>query len=291
MLWSFPKIRRPRGSTLFLLVYTLTLFLFFFFLTFPYKWLLKFLEGKLSQRTPLSWTYTLEGFSWRQGYQLSHVALHFPLPNRPSFSLTSLSLRPRLEGLIVGKPFPLSIWGKLYGGKLEGRLSWQEPQLQGLLDLKGIDLSLLPFPKDLNLKGTLNARISWAGPPNNLYHQKGVIEALLDKGQVKGHIPGLSLPDLSFSRLLLRGKLQEGRMEVQELQAHLEGLELRGEGQIALQKPLFQSRLHLRLSFKTTPSLSPKGRLLLALLPFSSGSQEHRSLVLSGTAKHPRLRW
>lgn len=314
-LSNFPTPKLPNSQTLLLLLYTLTLFFCFLLLTFPHGLLLKWLEGNLARNTPVHLTYASGRFAWWRGYELRNVTLRLapwqtPVLSKaqgldndsPLLSLSRLFVRPRLHRLILGQPFSLGVRGELYGGNLEGEFSYQKPLVRGLLVLRRIDLSRYRFPSPLaevNVDGIMNVEASFAGQASDrstelttglLTHRGEVAATLQDGGVAGGKVRGFSLPRLHFSRIRLHGQLEKGRVEVQEFIAQSGELEVQGQGQIRLRTPLSQSLVDLKFSLKTTASLPPALRTLFAFLPPSPDSPGNRTLVLSGTVEHPRLR-
>ena len=103
-------------------------------------------------------------------------------------------------------------------------------------------------------------------------------------------VRGISVPDLHFSDVHLKGAVKNGRLEINEFVANGEEIMVRGNGNVLLRNPLDSSVLSLDL-IVTPAAGAPDGlRLAVNLLPGASAEGGARRIGIIGTVGRPIMR-
>ena len=100
-------------------------------------------------------------------------------------------------------------------------------------------------------------------------------------------VRGITAPDLHFTDVHVNGTVKSGRLEIEELTADGQEIGLRGEGNVLLREPLASSVLALDLTVTPAAAASDGLKMMINMLPGSSGEGGARRIAVSGTLGRP----
>jgi type II secretion system protein N len=280
-------------------VYTVVLFVGFLVWTFPYADVVGRVLGMV-ESSAVDVEFKEARFAWHRGLALTDVRLSSPTgePPEPYLEVDTLWVRPNIRellGMIRGNLYALTVDAELYGGSANGVLRVKDQVMSGSVDVNAISLgryrSLTALLEEGNLAGRVSGQLSFeaAGPDIESGQASGEVR-LENAGLEKAKISGFGVPDLHFANSQLNFTLRQGRLEIEELNAAGDELNISASGQITLRDPLDSSVLNLKATVLPGKNAPDSIRGLIALIPKPRDAKPDAPVRISGTLHNPRFR-
>ena len=288
-----PTLRRPRGTTIGYAVFTVCVFLLALAYSLPHDLIARRALEAATAGAPFQATFQDVGFAFPNGYRFTGLRLTPTRAPEATISLSELTVRTPLTGLLVGRADRANFSGQAYGGTLSGSVEPRGDRTALHLDLRGADLSralsgVVPPPGRVLGKGDLQLDLS--GDGRSTQSSEGDVRLSVSGLKLQEiAVRGILVPDLSFPDLALSAQLFGGRLQVKELQASGDELDLGATGDVLLREPPPTSVLNLRLTIDVSPTAPPPLRVATALLPRRAAG-EKPTYTLTGTISAPVLR-
>ena len=154
--------------------------------------------------------------------------------------------RRRASGCCVGNPYPLGIGAALYGGTLRGVVDPRPASFRVDATLEGVDLARytgLASVARRQLRGRLEGTVALDGAGRGPAAATGTVALRIPGLTLEGaKVRGITVPDLHFGDVHLTGTVKNGRLEIGEIVADGQEIDLRGEGNVLLRDPLDEQR-------------------------------------------------
>jgi type II secretion system protein N len=273
--------------------FTLVVFLLALAATLPHEQIATRAIESATADTPVAVAFKSVGFAFPNGYHFTGVRIApIALPEAAA-QITDLTLRVPLGGLLAGRVERTSFAGDAYGGTLRGEIDANRARIAVRILLENVDLGRASgafLPPGAEIGGRASLDLSLAGDGRTTQSSQGELTLKVAGLVLKGlTATGLAIPDLSFPDLELAAQVHGTRLQVKELRASGDELDLAASGDILLREPLPSSMLNLRLTIGVTPTARPEIRVATALLPRRAPG-ERPTYVLSGTLAAPVVR-
>ncbi len=284
---------RPSRAALGYALFTLVAFLIALALSLPHDLIAARALEAATAGAPLRVTFESASFAFPNGYRLRNLRLVPTRAAEAALSITELTVRVPLLGLLLGRLADATLAGQAWGGRFSGAVQTRGSHAALHLELRAVDLARLAttlIPPPGRLAGQAALDLDLAGDPRSTRGAEGALR-LTVHGLALHEIAlrGVTLPDLSFPDLELAAQVAGSRLQIQELRANGDELALGAKGDLLLREPLPSSVLNLRLTIDVRPSAPPALRMATALLP-PRPAGETPSYALSGTLAAPVLR-
>lgn len=278
------------------IVYTLALFAVFLVATFPYEIVVGRFLG-LVESNAVNVDFKEARFAWHRGLALTQVRLTSPTgdPQAPYLELDRLWVRPVFGELIRGNPYALSVQAELYGGGADGVLHVREQTISGVVNVDAVSVgrygTLTALLEEGNIAGRLSGSLSFEAAGANIESGQASGEVRLENaGLEKAKISGFGVPDLHFATTQLNFAVRQGRLEIEQLNATGDELNISASGQISLREPLDASVLNLKATVLPGKNAPDSIRGLIALIPKPPDAKPDAPMRISGTLRSPRFR-
>ena len=295
---SLPRLvpSSPRTLNLLYVGYTVVLFLVFLVVTFPYDALVRRALAGL-QNGPVTISFAGAHFAWHRGIALADFQLHAQeaAVAAPVLEAEYLWVRPSLGQLVRGNPYAFDVQAELYGGTAAGSADLGEGRLVGSLDLRAVSLGryrpLAMMLEEGRLGGRVDARLAFdttaaAPAAGQASGQLRLSRAALQEAKISG----FGVPDIHIDEAALDFGFQNGRVDVEALNAKGKEIVLSADGQVALRDPVADSVLNLRATIMPGPEAPDPIRGLLQLIPRPAGAAPDAPVRVTGTFARPRVR-
>jgi type II secretion system protein N len=212
----------------------------------------------------------------------------------PVFETSKLWVRPTFTELIKGNPYAMNISGELYGGTLNGNVSYKDGGVAGTMQWKDLNLgryrTLTTWLEEGTLLGKVSGSVTFDVRGNNLQQGQASGEISIDGAAIsKAKINGWSIPDIQLKQTKTKFKASNGRVDLTELTSSGD-VNLQGSGQITIKEPVGDSPINLRATIAATPQTPDALKGALALIPRPAGSKADSPVTITGTLARPRLR-
>ena len=276
-------------------LYTLAIFLVCFVATFPHDLLLQRALTGAAAGMPVRIDAGGGSLGWTLAYGIDSLRVRARDGDGEPFLLAeTLRLAPSRFGLLRGHPYPLGIDAALYGGALRGVVDPRPAYFAVNATLEGVDLArytgLRPWV-DGSIRGRLEGAVALDGGGRGPAAATGTVRLRIAELTLEGtKIRGITVPDLHFTDVHLNGTVKGGRLEVEEMAADGQEIGLRGEGNVLLREPLVNSVLGLDLLVTPAAGASDGLKMMINMLPGSSGEGGARRIGVSGTLGRPSVR-
>lgn len=274
------KIKKPSfkyGLAFFLLL------IFFAALRFPYS------DFKL---------WALSAAGKKAGVEISASEISFLLPIGMEFK--DLSLSGKINGKRISSPHfkligfrfkLLSIFSdekrvSFYienGGKGEGTVGLTSSAARVIVDAENIDISGLSYASDLDVESGAISLKADATLSRDLLKSEGDIDLATKGLMLKG--TAIFVSQLASDRLNIRLEKQGSDLLVKSVNGNVEGIDIKGDGKIALKQDIVKSGINLKLSVDTSGS---KNETIVPLLSMVAAGADRFTVDLSGTLMRPK---
>jgi type II secretion system protein N len=276
-------------------LYTFALFVVCFVATFPHDLLLRRALTGVSAAMPVRIDAGGGSLGWTLAYGIDSLRVGARDGDGEPFLLAeTLRFAPSRFGLLRGNPYPLGIDATLYGGSLRGVVDARPAHFAVNATLEGIDLArytgLRPWV-DGSIRGRLEGAVALDGGGRGPAAATGTVRLRIVGLTLEGaKIRGITAPDLHFNEVHLNGTVKNGRLEVDDMSADGQEIALRGEGNVLLREPLASSVLGLDLLVTPAAGASDGLKMMINMLPGTSGEGGGRRVAVSGTLGRPSTR-
>ncbi len=277
--------------------FTTVLFLVFLLVNFPHEVVVRRVLSGVDL-SPVQLDFRSARFAWYHGYELSGIRVSetgAPDDAPPLLELTSLDVLPDLRGLLRGSLTGVSWDGELYGGRTHGE--WAVTNKgggSGQVHFANLQLgryrTLTAALDEGQLTGTVSGDFNvqlGAGPRNTQVTGQLTIRHPELKG---GKVKGFTIPDLHFAQIGGKMSLKGDRLELQEVQASGDQLNVNLSGQITLREPAETSALNLRATVQPSAATPDAIKTLIQLIPRRPNAPPDAPVIISGTFGAPQIR-
>ncbi len=295
---SFPPLALPEFFTrrLFWLyaVYTLLVFLVAFLFTFPHDLLIRRALHNLD-RGPLPLRVQGAGLSLRKGYELVGLRLGgLDEGQVPLLELSRVWARPLWSEWIKGNFFSASIGGELYGGHMQGSLTYRDTGINGVIAWRNLQLlryrTLQTQLEEGQVGGQIGGNLTFELRGTAFQQGQASGELFLEDLRLeRAKINGWPVPDLHLKQLKAKVRVTPGKVELTDIAATGD-LMIQGSGFITLREPYGESLLNLRLTVAPGAQTSDTVKAVLALLPKPSSGKPDAPVTITGTLSRPKIR-
>jgi len=295
---SFPSALGRLLNRPFLLysLYAVAVFLIFLVYTFPGELIVdRALE--LAQNPVVDVNVRESAFAWFRGFDLKGVRLT-ALPLRegvpPVLEITRLRIRPDYTALIKGNYKAFLVSGELYGGHIEGLGSGADGSLAAQLEWSDLDIgryrTLTRHLQQGDLSGVFSGASMLAYAPGDSDFQGTIELALAGAALVGAKIAGFVVPDFHFEEARTKGSLHGDRLEIEDLVARGDEVNIQASGEITVRQPAAKSALNLRVTLQPGKKSADTIKLILSFLPRPAATREKMPILVTGTLERPRFR-
>jgi type II secretion system protein N len=284
-----------RGPLLWYGLYTCALFVVCFAATFPHDLVLQRALTAATAGMPVRIDAGGGSLGWTLAYGIDSLRVRARNGEGEPFLLAEgLRVAPSRFGLLRGNPYPVGIDAALYGGALRGVVDPRPAHFAVNATLEGVDLArytgLRPWV-DGSIRGRLDGAVALDGGGRGPAAATGTVRLRIAGLTLEGaKIRGITAPDLHFNDVHVNGTVKNGRLEVEEMAADGQEIGLRGEGNVLLREPLASSVLALDLTVTPAAAASDGLKMMINMLPGSSGEGGARRVAVGGTLGRPTTR-
>ncbi len=289
------RIGGNRRSLVAYACYTLLLFGLCFIATFPHDLLLQRALRTATVSSPFRIETGPGSLGWSLSYGIESLRIRGKADDaEPLLLAEGLRFSPSRLGLLFGSPFPLGIGAALYGGSIRATVDPRPASFRVDAELEGLDLSrytgLRPWVDGI-VRGRVEGTVALDGGGRGPAAATGTVALKVPGLALEGaKVRGITVPDLHFGDVHLTGTVKNGRLEISELVADGQELDLRGEGNVLLREPLDTSVLSLDLTITPDGGATDGLKMVVNMLPGSSGDGGARRIALGGTLGRPSVR-
>lgn len=276
--------------------YTLALFVVFVVATFPYQILVDRLVGMVESET-VDIDFKEAHFAWHRGLALRQVRLSALAAETagPLLEVETLWVRPVLAELVRGNPYALALRAELYGGAANGFLQLRDQIVSGTLGVEAVSLGryrpLTSLLEEGHIAGRISGQVSFEAAGANIENAQVNGEVRLDNASLESaKISGFGVPDLHFASSRLSFAVRQGRLEIEQLNANGDEINVTASGQVTLREPIDSSVLNLKASVLPGKNAPDAIRGLIAMIPKPRDAKPDAPLRISGTLRNPRFR-
>ncbi len=266
-------------------------FIFFTYLNFPYDKLKDKIFAQVEQKTGLKLDAAEVKTTWTLGFVFQGVELSHRTLNIPQIHLNHLKISPSLFSLLLFRP------------KMNFEVGFTEGNLSGYLHQKGkiqdinLEFDSINLEKDLkgilplDLQGILQGRFKVEGDLAQMKGFDGNIDLRIQKlGLAQMNVLNMNLPQISLSKMLVRGTLKNERLVVEKIDigGDKEDLQANASGDIQLDpRNINNSKLNLMVKFKLSDKMKKEFQLFLPFIANALDTQGFYSLMISGRLSAP----
>jgi type II secretion system protein N len=242
---------------------------------------------------PVAVSFADVSFAFPNGYQFSGLRISPLAAPETVFTIDRLTVRTPLLGLLLARPRSVTIAGEAYGGAIGGSAELRGGRAALDLDLSDVDLAraVAPvLPPPARIGGRADVALDLTGDGRTIQSAAGTAAVTIRGLDVRDAVVrGIALPQLAFPDVVLGAQVFGPRVQVKELRAASDAVDLGLTGDVLLRDPLPQSVLNLRLTLEVRPGAPPPMRVVTALLPRRNPG-EKPVYTLSGTLLAPAIR-
>jgi type II secretion system protein N len=289
------RLQAPRGPLLGYVLFTVVVFVMCLVATFPHELLVSRALRAATGQSAFQVETGASRLGWTLAYGIDSLRVRLrDGDDEPLFLAETLRFSPSRIGLLFGNPYPLGFGASLYGGTLRGVVDPRPASFRIDATLEGVDLSRYTGARpwlDGRLRGRVEGTLALDGGGRGPAAATGTV-ALLIPGLTleSAKIRGITVPDLHFGDVHVNGNVKNARLEIAELVADGQEINLRGEGNVLLRDPLDASVLSLALTI-TPAAAAPDGlKLAINMIPGTSGAGGARRVSVVGTLGRPMVR-
>lgn len=298
---SLPRLSLERfsasgagASTALYVGFTAVLFVVFLVVTFPYDVLVRRALAGL-RGAPVRVEFADARFAWHRGIELTGVSLRSDAAAAPVLEAESLAVRPQLGQLLRGNPYALDLSAELYGGTAHATADLGGGRIAGEVEFEAVSLGryrpLAMMLEEGRLGGRVDARLVFEAAREAPAAGQATGKVTLSRAALQeAKIAGFGVPDIHLDEVLVEFGFQNGRVDLQKLDARGKEIILAADGQITLREPVVDSVLNLRATIMAGPEAPDAIRGLLQLVPRPAGAADDAPVRVTGTIARPRIR-
>lgn len=227
------------------------------------------------------------------GYRFTDLRLTPLGASQPVATLSEVTLRVPIGGLLTGNFRQAVVDGRAYGGTFRGWARLAGNRASGELEAKGVRLepAVAPFlPPPGRVQGTADLSFRMAGDGRTTQSSEGEVTlAIRDLALEQVNVRGFRLPDVAFPTVDASAQVFGARLQVKEIRAAGDDLRFDASGDVLLRDQLQQSVLNLRMTVEIPPNAQPALKLLSGLLP-KKNPGEPPVYTVKGTIATPVVR-
>lgn len=293
--WSVGGTAGSRRTLVAYAGYTLTVFVICFVATFPHDLLLQRALRTATASAPFRVETGPGNLGWSLAYGIESLRIRGKTDDgEPLLLAEALRFSPSRLGLLFGNPYPLGIGAALYGGSMHATIDPRPASFRVDATLDGIDLArytgLRPWVEGV-VRGQVAGVVALDGGGRGPAAATGTVTLKVPGLALEGaKVRGITVPDLHFGDVHLTGAVKNGRLEISELVGDGQEVSVRGEGNVLLRDPIEASVLSLDLTITPVAGASDGLKMVVNLLPGSSGEGGARRIGIVGTLGRPTVR-
>ncbi len=280
---TFIKRRLNRKSV----VAFLALVGFFILLRFPYGDLMRFAVERAGERAGVTITQSDVSYRFPLGIELEDVRIE-GARGRQHFSSPLLeTLRAGLNVTSLFSDKKVLSFYLIKGGEGRGTLLFDNKEISLEIDMKKLDMEGLSFGNNAFVDGgsiSLSGTISIGHDP-----QKGGGQLSLSAENLI--LRGLSplVPTLNVERLDANVEKSGETVSLKEMDALIEGVKLKGDGEVHLGKKLGGSRISIKAKLDVSGSKGGAMEGIVGMAKGMTGGKDNFNLGFSGTIDRPSV--
>jgi type II secretion system protein N len=262
---------RGRGVVLAYAAFTLLVFAVALVWSLPHDLIAARALDLATAGAPVRIGFATVSLAFPNGYHFTDVRVTPPAGSAPIATLSEVTVRVPVTGLLTGSFRQAVFGGRAYGGRFDGWARLSGGKVAGQIDARDVRLepALAPFvPPPGRVQGvaTLALRLSGDGRTTQSMEGEvslGVRDLVLEQVSVRG----FRLPDVAFPTVDAAAQVFGARLQVKQARAAGDDLTFDATGDVLLREPLQQSVLNLRMSLEVPPNAQPALRIATGLLP------------------------
>lgn len=277
-------------------VFTVAMFGVFLISTFPYDIVVGRVLAMVQSPTVVVGVKSSE-FAWHRGLALNGVSVRSLAGDvsAPYLEMNTLWVRPLLSELVRGNPYALALQADLYGGTADGTLDIRGQRVVGTVNLTGASLgrygTLTSWLEEGQVAGRLSGQVTFESAGASVENSQASGDVRLENGGIEqAKIGGFGVPDLHFKESRLKFGVQGGRMEIEQLNATGDELNINASGTVTFRDPIDASVLNLKATMLPGREAPDAIRGLIAMIPKPQGGKPDDPVRISGTLAKPRFR-
>lgn len=284
---------RGRGAALAYAAFTLVVFLLVLLATLPHDLIAARALDLATAGAPVRVGFANVSLAFPNGYHFTNVRVTPVGGSEPVATLSELTVRMPLAGLVTGRFRQAVFTGRAYGGSFTGWVRDAGGKIAGQIDAKDVRLepALAPFvPPPGRVQGVASVALQLSGDGRTTQSAEGdVTLAVRDLALEQVSVRGFRLPDLTFLTVDAAAQVFGSRLQIREARTTGSDLTFDATGDVLLREPVQQSVLNLRMRVEVPPNAPPALRIATGLLPKRNPGQEPVYTV-KGTIAAPVVR-
>jgi type II secretion system protein N len=286
-------VLRARADLVGYVAFTLLVFLLALVWSLPHDLIAARAIDVATAGAPVRIGFRSVALAFPNGYRFTDVRITPLGVSDPVATLSEVTLRVPLAGLLTGSFRQAVLDGRAYGGTFRGWARLVGNRASGALEATDIRLepALAPLvPPPGRVQGTADVSFQLAGDGRTTQSSEGnltltVHDLALDQVSVRG----IRVPNVAFPAVDASAQVFGARLQVKEVRAAGDDLRFDASGDILLREPLPQSVLNLRMNVEVPPGAQPALKLVSGLLP-KRNPGEAPSYTVKGTLAAPVVR-
>lgn len=272
--------------------FTIAVFCIALAYSLPHDLIARRIVDDATATAPVDVAFRDVGLAFPNGYRFRGLTLSGRDLPELRLGIDELTIRAPILNLLTGAR-AAAFGGELLGGEVSGTVAEQGAGAAIELHLEDLDLakasaSLLPPPSEV--AGRANVDLDLSGDGRSTRSSRG--EVALDVRALaltKLAVQGITIPDLAFSQVRGRAKIEGTTLQIQELQAEGPDGDVGITGSIVIREPVEQSVLNLELRAEVAPNAQPAVKVAAGLLPPKPAGQPKR-WAIRGTLARPTVK-
>ena len=292
-LGRIAALLRARAELLAYAAFTLLVFLVALVWSLPHDLIAARAIDVATAGAPVRIGFRSVALAFPNGYRFTDLRLTPLGASQPVATLSEVTLRVPIGGLLTGNFRQAVVDGQAYGGEFHGWARLAGNRASGALDAKGIRLepAVAPFlPPPGRVQGTADIAFRIAGDGRTTQSSEGDLTlAIRGLSLEQVSVRGFRVPDVSFPTVDASAQVFGARLQVKEVRAAGDDLRFDASGDVLLRDQLQQSVLNLRMNVEIPPNAQPALRLVSGLLP-KRNPGEPPSYTVKGTIVAPVVR-
>jgi type II secretion system protein N len=276
-------------------LYTFALFVLFLAATFPHELVVRRMLARTAD-APVVVAVSGVRLGWLPlAYRFDELRLQRrgDESGTPLLTATAVRVAPSLLGLLRGRLYPVGLRADLYGGTVRATVDLGPDAFDvdgTLADVDAGRYAGLRLWMDGTLAGRVGGTVVLRGDPRKPTSTNGQVALTIAGLAVEGgKIQGITVPDLHFPEVRLAGTVKGGRLDLGDLRARGQEINLAGGGNLLLQHPLAATLLNLDVTLSPAATVPDNLRLAVNLIPGEPDGAGGRRVRIFGSIGQPRI--